>query len=1526
MPAKKARAGDLHKKHSKIPMPNVKIKRVKRPQRKISTKEKILAGLGLGSSLLGGAGAVSAKQAQTQFVRTVDNESQNKGAGSKIKNVLSQIFGVQTAKADFNANENAYLPNAASGSQNLPYQLSTSTDGSNTVTLPSGATATYTSQTDLANQLSALNQRSGSLTPEEQQLQSALTNQFYGQYYNNSDSVKAAQDPNEFVNVYDAKNGITNTVNPNASAGAKEVRDANGNLIGVTNNVGGRVSFSQIQGGALTAPVYFADDAAATKYLNNLGIQGTYSSATGGMAPIVTPVATPPATGIQVSGVVGIYNEDQQLTAVQGNYNGQRYAIVDNGDGTYRIYDGSGQLTTAISQDVARAIFAANAPYAIITDADGNPLSVWDQTGHTVTDTTLLNTILTSYNNGTVLKTQSPAGPITPETPAANTLTPQEVLDAINKNDSNFLNFWLQNQNIGINSDLSANPQVNAALHAYMLAHNLTTGFAQGSLGQLILAGNPSNTVNVTPGQFSPWFDTEGVSAAYKNATQPFTLTTTKNSSGQVASYTFTINANGQNITRTFTPQELNAFLDRTWNGGQFLGDSFADQAVFVAAVQARIQDPNIGLGVTRLPAANTNDVQHVHYIDNNGNLVDIKQGFDPSGQSFMSDAQWLQKLFPGSTIRDAGYPGGTTGSWEPIADPNDPRGNYELVLPNGTRLNVGLFLQSGVHNSNGLTFVDLSAGDAKYFTPTNSNIVLENTSVTTGVSSQTPSTNTQAPVIATTSLQNGLVGTAYTQQLTATASGAAWLVSSGALPSGLSLNASTGVISGTPTSVGTFNFTIKAQNNIGLSAGKDLSIKISAAGATNDGNTNNPGRPTINAITLNGATVGQFYSATLSGSNVSLWSASGLPSWLNLNARTGVLSGTPTTAGGAIHLVITATGTDGSTTTSNLSIPIVNPAAGGLSGITLYVSQSSLTLPVGANQTVSAHVDSGDAVLVGSGKMTSATSNSAVATAVVSSDSNSVLIRGVSAGTAVITLHPVGRSDSGQDKTITVTVTAQSSSGAGDNGSGAADGSHISPGSQMSYSGATDMGPATIVSSSIFGASGFSGTNSGSGSGTTGSTSGSGSGYVAPVSTQTSIVTTSIPAGRVGQAYSAKLVAICSTSNIASWALASGQLPLGVTLASDGTLSGTPTLSGTFIFTAKAVDRTNGATDQRQFTLVVATANGQVPSVSNVGSDGSLVETDESGSQSISSVSNVGSDGSGLDGVIENTEDGSTTTISSVSNVGNDGSSDNAFEGTEDSGTTTAVTGGGGASSGGGGGSVVTFGLNNGAGINNASNNYQNFQGLKYQAPVQGAATASSATTYTVKKGDTLWGISKMFYGDGKQWRTIMEANLDKVQNPRAMKVGITLVIPASTTSAASATTFSRTPLPAVLSRASGVPASGTYTIQKGDTLSQLAQQFYGDSSKWTVLSDANAGKFTDEYHLKVGTLLNVPALGQAQKQSTSFPLKQSSISTFSRANASTAPAANPVSARSSSQNSNVIYKPSVTNVASDGEVEASE
>ena len=67
------------------------------------------------------------------------------------------------------------------------------------------------------------------------------------------------------------------------------------------------------------------------------------------------------------------------------------------------------------------------------------------------------------------------------------------------------------------------------------------------------------------------------------------------------------------------------------------------------------------------------------------------------------------------------------------------------------------------------------------------------------------------------------------------------------------------------------------------------------------------------------------------------------------------------------------------------------------------------------------------------------------------------------------------------------------------------------------------------------------------------------------------------------------------------------------------------------------------------------------------------------------------------------------------------------------------------------------------------------------------GAGTSSSAGTkrtdertaaksYTVKRGDTLWGIAHRFYGSGTEWRRIAEKN--GVTNPRTLQIGKVLTL----------------------------------------------------------------------------------------------------------------------------------------------------
>lgn len=70
--------------------------------------------------------------------------------------------------------------------------------------------------------------------------------------------------------------------------------------------------------------------------------------------------------------------------------------------------------------------------------------------------------------------------------------------------------------------------------------------------------------------------------------------------------------------------------------------------------------------------------------------------------------------------------------------------------------------------------------------------------------------------------------------------------------------------------------------------------------------------------------------------------------------------------------------------------------------------------------------------------------------------------------------------------------------------------------------------------------------------------------------------------------------------------------------------------------------------------------------------------------------------------------------------------------------------------------------------------------------------AVPAFAGTYTVKKGDSLWKISKQELGNGSRWREIYEANKDAIKNPNQIYVGQVLQIPGG-----SGSTPEPTPIP---------------------------------------------------------------------------------------------------------------------------------
>lgn len=169
--------------------------------------------------------------------------------------------------------------------------------------------------------------------------------------------------------------------------------------------------------------------------------------------------------------------------------------------------------------------------------------------------------------------------------------------------------------------------------------------------------------------------------------------------------------------------------------------------------------------------------------------------------------------------------------------------------------------------------------------------------------------------------LPNGEVGILYNAAVTA-AGGVGpytFAVTSGSLPPGVTMTGA-GVIAGTPTTAGTFNFTITATDtSSGCLGSRAYSVVIAAAGCP---------VITLSPASLPPGAIGAAYSQTISASGgLAPYTfsvvAGSLPAGLALNATTGAITGTPTTAG-LVNFTIQATDANSCVGIAPYSVAIV--------------------------------------------------------------------------------------------------------------------------------------------------------------------------------------------------------------------------------------------------------------------------------------------------------------------------------------------------------------------------------------------------------------------------------------------------------------------------------------------------------------------------------------------------------------------------------------------------------------------------
>ena len=228
--------------------------------------------------------------------------------------------------------------------------------------------------------------------------------------------------------------------------------------------------------------------------------------------------------------------------------------------------------------------------------------------------------------------------------------------------------------------------------------------------------------------------------------------------------------------------------------------------------------------------------------------------------------------------------------------------------LPNGINLNGTTGVLTGTPTAaQAATGVTIRGSNAAGF-------VDVTVTITVNATLQPPNVSYTTPVVYTT-------GSAITANTPTNTGGAAssYSVQGSALPNGLSLNTSTGAITGTPTAVtAAANYTIRASNAAGNhDATVNIEIKLGAP-------TNLSYSPSSSIGYVSTGTF-QTMTASSSGGAPTNYSISpGLPAGISINASTGAISGTPTATSNSQSYTVTASNSAGSTT-ATVCITILN-------------------------------------------------------------------------------------------------------------------------------------------------------------------------------------------------------------------------------------------------------------------------------------------------------------------------------------------------------------------------------------------------------------------------------------------------------------------------------------------------------------------------------------------------------------------------------------------------------------------------
>ncbi|BCJ42480.1 hypothetical protein GCM10010168_07780 [Actinoplanes ianthinogenes] len=411
------------------------------------------------------------------------------------------------------------------------------------------------------------------------------------------------------------------------------------------------------------------------------------------------------------------------------------------------------------------------------------------------------------------------------------------------------------------------------------------------------------------------------------------------------------------------------------------------------------------------------------------------------------------------------------------------------------------------------------------------------------------------------------VAGTGGTSPYTWTATG---------LPAGLTINAATGVISGTPTTAATYAAKVTATDSAKLAGSAAFSWTTgTAATVTNPGT-----RASVVNVAVNQA-------MTATGAKTPyVWSATGLPTGLAINSSTGAITGTPTAAGtfttkvtatdaakipgfttftwsvAAAALAVTNPGTRQATTGQPATLTLA--ATGGTSPYTW----AATGLPAGLTLNATSGVVSGTPTTAGTSSVTVTATDSAGRTA--------------TATFSWVTAVPPAVTNPGAQNATVGTAFSKTLAATGGTSPYTWTATGLPAGLAISSAGVVSGTPTTAGTSTVTATATDAAKRTGTAT------------FTVTVAAQPAVTNPGTQQATVGKAGT---LTLAGTGGTTPYTWTATGLPAGLTISSAGVVSGTATTAGTSTVTVTLTDA-GGRTATASFSWVTANA----PAITNPG------------------------------------------------------------------------------------------------------------------------------------------------------------------------------------------------------------------------------------------------------------------------------------------------------------------------------------